>query len=155
MNICENPTPLKCYKYIYKQLITETMSSKKHLSIFKIYSLFFSSNKCPLYFLQYLQSLLYIIYEFSLCEHIYMFICSTISLPPPHPTPTPTNCLRTPGKVLTDDLIANTFLKYLNQNILSLSLVTDPLPPVYVTVIYGIIKQTKVLNLAYFLMLFS
>lgn len=75
-----------------------------------------------------------------------MFICSTISLPPPHPTPTPTNCLRTPGKVLTDDLISNTFLKYLNQNILSLSLVTDPLPPVYVTVIYGIIKQTKVLN---------
>lgn len=111
MNICENPTPLKCYKYIYKQLITETMSSKKHLSIFKIYSLFFSSNECPLYFLQYLQSLLYIIYEFSLCEHIYMFICSTISLPPPHPTPTPTNCLRTPGKVLTDDLIANTFFK--------------------------------------------
>lgn len=90
MNICENPTPLKCYKYlIYKQLITETMSSKKHLSIFKIYSLFFSSNECPLYFLQYPQSLLYIIYEFyefSLCEHIYMFICSTISLPPPHPS---------------------------------------------------------------------
>lgn len=155
MNICENPTPLKCYKYlIYKQLITETMSSKKHLSILK-FTAFFSLLTSVLYISCNIRNH-YCISFMNFMNFLYVntYICLYV-LPFLYHHPTPANCLRTPGKVLTDDLIANTFLKELNQNILSLSLVTDPLPPVYVTVIYGIIKQTKVLNLAYFLMLFS